>query len=119
MANTTYQETNQFGEAQNMTITDAQKAILANGMPGASVAATSLLANRTGGATAMIATTFQQLMNALPAKAGVQSITAIATADANTQTGGYVQADVQSIATLANANKAKINEILAALKVVS
>lgn len=57
--------------------------------------------------------------NKLPAKAGVTAITAIATANATTQTAGYVQADVQSIATLANANKAKINEILAALKVVS
>lgn len=43
-------------------------------------------------------------------------VAAIATADANTQTGAYVQADVQSIRTLANANKAKINEVIAALK---
>lgn len=44
------------------------------------------------------------------------TVAAIATADANTQTGAYVQADVQSIRTLANANKAKINEVIAALK---
>lgn len=40
----------------------------------------------------------------------------ISTADAGTQTESYVQADVQGIATLANANKAKINAILAALR---
>lgn len=40
----------------------------------------------------------------------------VATADAATQTGAYVQADAQSIATLANANKAKINAILAAMR---
>lgn len=44
------------------------------------------------------------------------TVAAIATADAGTQTGSYVQATVQSIATLANANKAKINEVIAALK---
>jgi hypothetical protein len=39
----------------------------------------------------------------------------IATADAATQTGSYVQADVQTIATLANANKAKLNTLLTEL----
>lgn len=58
-------------------------------------------------------------INSLPAKAGITAITAIATANAPVQGVAYVQADVQAIATLANANKAKINEILAALKVVS
>jgi hypothetical protein len=37
------------------------------------------------------------------------------TTTAPTQTGAYVQADVQAIADQANANTAKINEILAAL----
>jgi hypothetical protein len=40
----------------------------------------------------------------------------VATADAATQSGSYVQADAQSVADLANDNKAKINEILAALQ---
>ncbi len=40
----------------------------------------------------------------------------IATADAATQGGTYVQADVQSIATLANANKAAVNSLLAKLR---
>ena len=48
---------------------------------------------------------------------GVIAISALATANATTQTGGYVQADVQSIATLANALKTQVNAILAALKV--
>lgn len=41
-----------------------------------------------------------------------------ATANAATQTGAYVQADVQTIATLANALKTKVNAILAALRLV-
>lgn len=40
----------------------------------------------------------------------------VATADASTQTGSYVQANVQSIATLANDLKAKLNELQAALR---
>ena len=44
------------------------------------------------------------------------AVASIATADAGTQTASYVQADVQAIATLANANKAKINAILVALR---
>lgn len=43
-------------------------------------------------------------------------VAAIAVADANTQTGAYVQADVQSIRTLANQNKATVNAILVSLK---
>lgn len=44
------------------------------------------------------------------------AIADISTANAGTQTASYVQADVQAIATLANANKAKINAILAGLR---
>lgn len=61
----------------------------------------------------------QPLSNSLPAKAGVTAIVALATANAATQTASYVQADVQSIATLANALKTQVNAILAAMKVVS
>lgn len=43
-------------------------------------------------------------------------VAAITAADAATQGGTYAQADVQTIATLATANKAAINAILAALK---
>lgn len=57
--------------------------------------------------------------DAIPAKSGVEAIVAEAQADAATQTGLYVEADVQSIADLANALKAKVNEILAAMKVVA
>lgn len=49
----------------------------------------------------------------VPAAANVAAVSA---ADAGTQTEAYVQADVQAIATLANANKAGINAILSALK---
>jgi hypothetical protein len=54
--------------------------------------------------------TSQEISNALPAKAGVTAIGAITTPDAT---------DEASAVTLANANKAKINAILAAMKVVS
>jgi hypothetical protein len=40
----------------------------------------------------------------------------VASADAATQTAGYVQADVQSIATLANETKAQLNALLASLR---
>lgn len=43
-------------------------------------------------------------------------VAAISTANAATQTASYVQADVQSIATLANQNKTTTNAILTALK---
>lgn len=56
------------------------------------------------------AETIQEISNALPSKAGVTAITAIAVVDAT---------DLATAIALANANKAKINEILAALKVVS
>lgn len=57
-----------------------------------------------------------------PAEAGLRAaetanvVAAVSTANAATQTGSYVQADVQSIAALANANKTAINAILTALK---
>jgi len=41
---------------------------------------------------------------------------ALATADAAVQTGSYVQANVQSIATLANDLKAKLNALIAHLE---
>jgi hypothetical protein len=44
------------------------------------------------------------------------AVTSITTDDAGTQGETYAQADVQAIATLANANKAKINAILTALR---
>jgi hypothetical protein len=43
-------------------------------------------------------------------------VAAVSAAAAATQTSSYVQADAQSIATLANANKAAINAILSSLK---
>lgn len=43
-------------------------------------------------------------------------VAAVSAANAATQTSSYVQADAQSVATLANANKAAINAILVALK---
>lgn len=48
--------------------------------------------------------------NSLPAKAGITAIAAIAVVDAS---------DLPTAIALANANKAKINAILAAMKVVS
>lgn len=88
-------------------------------LPLKNLAAGSMLANLTGGAAAPVAITFQNVANILPAKAGVTAIAALATADAPAQGVGYVQADVQAIATLANDLKAKLNAVLAALKVVS
>ena len=41
----------------------------------------------------------------------LQAAGTVAQADANAQTGAYVQGDVQSIADLANANKAALNAI--------
>lgn len=52
----------------------------------------------------------QAVPNLMPAKSGITAISAIATADAT---------DLATAITLANANKAKINAILAAMKVVS
>ena len=40
----------------------------------------------------------------------------VSQADSNAQTGAYVQGDVQSIADLADANKAQINLLLASLR---
>ena len=51
-----------------------------------------------------------------PALNQAAAVADIATANAAAQTGAYVQADVQSIATLANDTKAKVNAILAALR---
>jgi hypothetical protein len=57
-------------------------------------------------------------INALPIVEQA-TIAAIATVDASAQTASYVQADVESIRTLANANKAKINDIIAKLKLAN
>lgn len=57
-------------------------------------------------------------INALPIVEQA-AIATIATADASAQGVGYVQADVESIKTLANANKAKINDILAKLRLAN
>jgi hypothetical protein len=45
-------------------------------------------------------------------------VAAVASPDANAQTAAYVQADVQTIATVANETKAKLNAVIAALKAV-
>lgn len=58
----------------------------------------------------------QEFSDTLPPKTGVAALTPVATANAATQTTLYVQADVQSIATLANALKTQVNAILAALQ---
>jgi hypothetical protein len=50
------------------------------------------------------------LANGLPAKTGITAITAVAVVDAT---------DLPTAIALTNANKAKINAILAAMKVVS
>jgi len=105
--------TNEFGEKTMNKINEV------NIVPLPSQATLTVVANLTAGSAVPSAVTTQALANKLPSKAGVEAITAIAVADAPVQTGLYVQADVQAIADLANANKAKINEILAALKVVS
>lgn len=54
--------------------------------------------------------------DALPPKTGVAALAAITTPNAATQTSSYVQADAQSIATLANQLKAQYNLLLAALQ---
>lgn len=85
----------------------------------APIATNTILANLTGGTAAPTAATILAVANKLPAKTGITAITALATADAPTQSASYVQADVQAIATLANDLKAKLNAILAAMKVQS
>jgi len=44
------------------------------------------------------------------------AVAAVAAADASAQSAAYVQADVQTIATLATENKTKLNAVIAALK---
>ena len=55
-------------------------------------------------------------INTLPNIALQPVIAAVATADATTQTASYVQADAQTLTTLANALKVEVNAILTALK---
>lgn len=52
---------------------------------------------------------------AVGARAG-QIVASVTQADAAAQTGAYVQANVQSIADLANANKVALNNLITALK---
>ena len=52
---------------------------------------------------------------ALPMRVGA-AVASVSQADAADQTGSYVEADVDSIADLANANKATLNELLVALR---
>lgn len=44
------------------------------------------------------------------------AVAAVSAANAGTQTASYVQADVQAIADLANANKTQLNAVISALK---
>jgi hypothetical protein len=46
----------------------------------------------------------------------MDNITAVTQADAGAVSASYVQAEVQAIADLANANKAKINELITAMQ---
>jgi hypothetical protein len=116
---TVFQSSNEFGEKQNNTMTTEQIESLSEVLAFPEIAAGSIMVNPEVTAAIPVAKTVQQVSNLLPSKAGVTAISAIAVADAPAQGIAYVQADVQAIATLANANKAKINAILAALKVVS
>jgi len=52
----------------------------------------------------------------VPAVPVAATVASVAAADAGVQTEAYVQADIQAIATLANANKATLNAVIAALK---
>lgn len=54
-------------------------------------------------------------INEMTANAKQSNIVAITATDAATQGESYVQSDVQGIATLANANKAAVNNIITAL----
>jgi hypothetical protein len=65
------------------------------------------------------AETKQEIANTLPAKAGVTSIAAIATANVPTAAAEYTQAEVEEMVVLINELKAKVNALIAALKVVS
>lgn len=106
---------NQFGEESINNVLPGGTTV-----PGIEpVAAHTVIMNNTGASAQPSAVAVQSVSNALPAKAGVTAISAVATPDANTQTASYVQVDVQSIATLVNALKVEVNAILAALKVVS
>lgn len=105
---------NQFGEKSENFIIGGDNTVAT--VP---IADGTVLSNLSGGSALADANTVQDVSNALPAKTGVTAISANATANAATQTGSYVQADVQTIAALANSLKTQVNAILAALKVVS
>lgn len=62
-------------------------------------------------------TWFERVRYLLAGMAGRSAASAdVATANAATQTGVYVQADVQSVATLANDTKASLNDLKAKLR---
>lgn len=61
---------------------------------------------------------FQGAAVADPASTSLASTVAVASPDAAAQTGGYVQADVQSIATLANELKADLAQLVTDLNAV-
>lgn len=106
--------TNQFGEEFINTVGEGTT------VPGVGpIADGTAVANISGATDEAVAVPLQALVDKEPAKTGVAAIVALATANAATQTASYVQADVQSIATLANALKTQVNAILAALKVIA
>lgn len=116
---------NQFGETSINQIVDS------DGVPLPPQATLTVVANLTGGSATPTAVTTQALANKLPAKAGVQSISAegaagavtIALSTSNTYSDAAVNTAVNtalaSVVTELNAAITAVNAILAALKVVS
>ena len=111
------------GNIVGQTTLDAHtNATSAHGASGAIVGQTTLDAHTTAttGAHGVSGTPVGTGNTATTGTAGVvlktAAVTSVATADAPTQTAGYVQADVQDIADLANDNKTQINALLAALR---
>lgn len=97
---------NQFGEESINYV------LASSNLPGAEpIAATSVVANLTAGSALPVAVTLQALANKEPAKAGVASITAI----------GVLTPAVDQTTTNTNIAtiQAKVDAILAALKVIS
>lgn len=105
--------TNQFGEQTTNSIDGGTNPV------SAPVAAGTVLSNLSGSSANIAANTLLAVANKAPAKTAVTAVATLATADAAAQSASYVQADVQTIATLANALKVQVNAILAALKTVA
>lgn len=103
---------NQFGE------TSICQVVSVSTIPLPAQAAGTIVANLTNASAKPTAVTKQALADAVPAKTGVAALTAIAVADAPAAAVVYTQADVQAMVDLINANKAALNALLAALKVV-